>query len=97
MKMETEADLREAFAARAGCGTRGGGLTPPVHGLPTTGAAAARPVAVGAGVLASAGTAGAVLSVVLGARRPPTPAGARPRRRSRARHRRRRRRAVRVS
>ena len=70
MKTEFEADLREAFAARAAA-------------VPVAAASRLRsmdyrprerrlraPVAVGAGVLASAGTAGAVLSVVLGGAAP---------------------------
>ena len=97
MKTEFETELREAFAARAAA-------------VPVAAASRLRsmdyrprerrlraPVAVGAGVLASAGTAGAVLSVVLGARRPPTPGGVRLRRPARARHRPRLRRAARVN
>jgi len=70
MKTEFEADLREAFATRAA-------------GVPVAAASRLRamdfqprerrlraPVAVGAGVLASAATAGAVLSVVLGGAAP---------------------------
>jgi hypothetical protein len=70
MKTEFEADLCEAFAARAAA-------------VPVAAASRLRsmdyrprerrlraPVAVGAGVLASAGTAGAVLSVVLGGAAP---------------------------
>ena len=70
MKTEFEADLREAFAARAAA-------------VPVAAASRLRsvdyrprerrlraPVAVGAGVLASAGTAGAVLAVVLGGAAP---------------------------
>jgi hypothetical protein len=70
MKTEFETDLRQAFAARAAA-------------VPVAGASRLRsmdyrprerrlraPVAVGAGVLASAGTAGAVLSVVLGGAAP---------------------------
>jgi hypothetical protein len=70
MKTEFETELREAFAARAAA-------------VPVAAASRLRsmdyrprerrlraPVAVGAGVLASAGTAGAVLSVVLGGAAP---------------------------
>jgi hypothetical protein len=70
MKTEFEADLREAFAVRAAA-------------VPVAAASRLRsvdyrprerrlraPVAVGAGVLASAGTAGAVLAVVLGGAAP---------------------------
>ena len=70
MKTEFEADLRQAFAARA--------ATVPVAGASRLRSMDYRPrerrlrppVAVGAGVLASAGTAGAVLSVVLGGAAP---------------------------
>jgi hypothetical protein len=70
MKTEFEADLSDAFAARAAAvpvGTasrlRSMDYRPRERRLRT-------PVAVGAGVLASAGTAGAVLSVVLGGAAP---------------------------
>ena len=70
MKTEFEADLRQAFAARA--------ATVPVAGASRLRSMDYRPrerrlrppVAVGAAVLASAGTAGAVLSVVLGGAAP---------------------------
>jgi hypothetical protein len=70
MKTEFEADLRQAFAARA--------ATVPVAGASRLRSIDYRPrerrlrppVAVGAAVLASAGTAGAVLSVVLGGAAP---------------------------